>query len=534
MRYVLAFFLSCLALGGIFAQVERLPDPRVDILHYHFDLTLTDSSDRVRGSAVIDFQLSGIGVAAITLDLVQATAAGKGMTVTQARWADGTPAKWTHREERLVVDLPRPSRAGDRWHLHLDYAGVPADGLIIGKNRHGDRTFFGDNWPNRAHHWLPVVDHPAEKATVAFVVTAPSHYQVVANGRLLETSDLPGDRRRTWWQSEVPLPPKVMVIGVARFAIDYRGETVGVPVSAWIYPQDRAAGFADYALAQPVLQFMTDYIGPYPYAKLANVQSTTRYGGMENASNIFYAETSVRGDSSAEFLIAHEIAHQWFGNSASEARWGHIWLSEGFATYFTHLYREAAHGVQAMRAALAEDREVIFAQAPPWPVVDPPVPDLNYLLNANSYQKGGWVLHMLRQQIGDSAFQAGIRRYYARYDLDNALTRDLQAVMEEVSGQDLEGFFQQWLYRGGNPHLRASWSWDSRRQTVSLTVEQLQDSLYQLPLDLGFRLPDTAELQVEHVTLSSRRHTFQIPLPSRPEVVVADPWVRLLARIDWE
>ncbi|RMG56270.1 MAG: M1 family peptidase, partial [Bacteroidetes bacterium] len=359
-------------------------------------------------------------------------------------------------------------------------------------------------------------------------------YQVVANGRLQEETDLPGDRRRTRWETEVRLPTKVMVIGVARFAIDHGAEAAGVPVSSWIYPQDRDAGFVDYALAVPILRFMTTYIGPYPYTKLANVQSSTRYGGMENAGNIFYAESSVTGDSTSEFLIAHEIAHQWFGNSASEARWGHIWLSEGFATYFTHLYREAAHSEKVMRAALAEDREVIFAQAPPWPVVSPPVKDLNYLLNANSYQKGGWILHMLRQQVGDSAFQAGIRRYYARYDLDNALTEDFQAVMEEVSGQDLEDFFQQWLYRAGNPQLKASWSWDSRRQEVTLTFTQEQGALYTLPVDIGFQLPGEAERRIETFDLNARTQTFRIPLPARPEAVVADPQVRLLARITWE
>ena len=131
-----------------------------------------------------------------------------------------------------------------------------------------------------------------------------------------------------------------MVFGAADFAVQLAGEHEGIPVSSWIFKEQKEKGFYDYAMALPVLEFFTKNVAPYPYEKLANVQSKTRYGGMENASCIFYYEASVKGDRSSEALIAHEIAHQWFGNSASEANWHHVWLSEGFATYWTHLYFE--------------------------------------------------------------------------------------------------------------------------------------------------------------------------------------------------
>ena len=156
-------------------------------------------------------------------------------------------------------------------------AACPADGLTIGTNRHGDRTFFADNWPNRAHHWLPVVDHPSDKALVSFAVTAPAHYQVVATGAFVEAVDLDGGRRRTEWRSRAPVATKVMAIGVARFARRREATVDGVPVETWVYPQDREAGLRAFAPAARVVGTFERRLGEYPYAKLANVQTTTRW-----------------------------------------------------------------------------------------------------------------------------------------------------------------------------------------------------------------------------------------------------------------
>lgn len=525
------FYLFLLLLPlHLMAQAERLPDSRVDVLHYTFDLAVSDSSDVLRGVCRVQVRCTSPGVQTLALDLVALRPGGKGMKVARVQVNDAA-ATFSHQNEQLAIALPA-YRTGDTLIVEVTYAGIPADGLIIGRNRYGDRTFFGDNWPNRAHHWLPIVDHPSDKARCEFIITAPAHYQVVANGSLVEEADLPGARRRTHWRSDVPLPTKVMVFGAARFAVGYLGHTAGVPLSSWVYPQNRNEGFADYALAARVLAFMVNYIAPYPYTKLANVQSTTRYGGMENAGNIFYAETSIDGKGSAEGLIAHEIAHQWFGNSASEASWYHIWLSEGFATYLTHLYMEATYGTAALQAGLREDRTLVLQHGPARPVVDTAVADLNDLLNANSYQKASWVLHMLRQRVGDSLFQAGVRTYYSRYQLRNAHTADFQAVMEEVSRQDLDTFFGQWLLRGGNPVLRGQWRYDSRQQALLLTLTQTQAQPYDLPLAFEVRLPGGSQRLDLH--LREVRQQYSFPLKTAPAELIFDPQVQVLADFGWE
>src|ERR1041385_4894957 len=191
-----------------------------------------------------------------------------------------------------------------------------------------------------------------------------------------------------------------MVVGIARFAMEVSGRVENIPVESWVYPQNKKDGFFDYSVAARVLEFFNKEIGEYPYKKLANVQSKTRFGGLENANTIFYYENSVTGKGTAETLIAHEIAHQWFGNSVTEKDWHHVWLSEGFATYFANLYLERTYGHDRLAEEEKKDREqvVSYFSKNPNPVLDTTITDLTKLLSVNPYQKGGWVLHMLRHE----------------------------------------------------------------------------------------------------------------------------------------
>ncbi|MGZ3874952.1 MAG: M1 family aminopeptidase, partial [Mucilaginibacter sp.] len=405
---------------------------------------------------------------------------------------------------------------------------VPADGLIISTNKFGHRTFFGDNWPNRAHNWLPCADYPADKATVDFIVTAPDHYQVVANGLKVEETGLPDHLKLTHWKETAQLPTKVMVIGVADFAIDHPGDVGNVPVYTYVFPENKDDGFKNYAVATGILPFYIKNVGPFAYKKLANVQSKTIFGGMENAGAIFYFENSVTSKGIEE-LMAHEIAHQWFGDAASEKNFGHVWLSEGFATYMTNLYLENKYGADTLRKRLAADREMVFGfeKTRHTPVVDTLVKD-NYmqLLNANSYQKGGWVLHMLRRKLGDAAFWKGIKNYYAKYNGGNAYTSGLQKIMEQASGQDLQQFFRQWLYVPGHPDLGITWKYDVTKKDIGLTIIQKQDLLYEIPLEVSLNG------QLHSISLKEKTTKFHFKLSAKPVDVKIDPNVNLLATFE--
>jgi len=512
-------------------------NPHVDVVHYAFSLTLSDESNELFGEATLSVRFLAPGVSALDLDLVGPARTGKGMQVTAVRAGD-QELRFTHEDDRLRIPLtPVPAAEAQRVFT-IFYHGTPADGLIISNNKHGDRTFFGDNWPNRAHHWLPTVDHPSDKATVEFIVTAPEHYQVIASGTRVEETDLPDERRLTHWRSTVPLATKVMVIGAARFAVQYLDEYEGVPVESWVYPQDRDAGFYDYALAEPILQYFSSHVGPYPYEKLANVQSKTRYGGMENAGNIFYTEGSVTGNRQSESLLAHEIAHQWFGDSVTERDWHHIWLSEGFATYFTQLYLEHTYGRDRLVAGMKKTRADVlhyYAGHPDSPVVDTTITELNDLLSTNAYQKGGWVLHMLRYVVGDTAFWDGIEAYYRQYRDGNALTVDFQRVMEAAAGRDLGWFFRQWLFQPGQPDIQGGWRYDTATRQLTITLNQVQPggAPFRFLLELGLYSDAGTPPHIEVVDVTRPSHTFTFTLDAAPSDVVLDPNTWILMKADF-
>ena len=521
---------SILAFGAIVLADSYPRQPLVDIQSYVFKLELRDDTDMISGETEIEVLLKADGVAELTLDLVGKSADGKtGMTVSAVQ-SDNHPLAFKHENNRLHIDLGSPGKNGERRWLKVVYSGTPADGLIIGPNRKGERVFFGDNFPDRSRYWLPTIDHPYDKSTCEFVITAPEAYQVVAPGAMVESTTLPGNRRLTRYRESVPITTYCMVIGVARFAVETVGQVAGAPVQTWVYASERDAGFADYRIAMKPLEFYSWRIGPYVYEKLANVESKTRWGGMENASTIFYAERSVTGQGRDENLFAHEIAHQWFGDSVTESDWDHTWLSEGFATYLTHVYNEYMYGRDVMARGLRRDRETViryFEKNPKSAIVTPSNPKLDNILSTNSYQKGAWFLHMLRRHVGDETFWKGLSAYFSKYRNGNALTDDLRAVMEEASGKKLDAFFQQWVYTPGQPLIKGDWFYAGGILTVELHQAQAAATVYRTPLDIGITTDRDAPW-IETVQLEQRDQTFTIKVDKEPSEIVLDPNVWLL------
>jgi len=517
--------------------LARYTQPGVDVQNYAFSLTLSDSTNLIRGETTIRFTRAD-DRQTVWFDLIggKSDTLQTGMTVRSVTLADGKPAPFNQRNDKVFINLPaQPNQATE---LTIRYDGTPKQGLIISRNKFGDRTFFGDNWPNNARNYLPVVDHPSDKATCSVAVNAPATYRVIANGKFMGESSLPNARKLTRWQENTPIPTKVMVIGAARFVVDEVGSINGVPVQSWLYPNDSQKGFVDYRPAKEILQYFIDRIGPYSYEKLANVESTTIFGGMENASCIFYNEKIIVGhkDSDVEALLAHEIAHQWFGNSATESDWSQLWLSEGFATYFSALYLEHAYGKDTLNAVLNQNKGQIFrfsALKPKGTIVDSTASNLMDLLNPNSYQKGGWVLHMLRHELGDDVFWKGIRAYYTAYRNRNAQSSDLQAIMEKESGKKLGQFFQQWLYQPGFPEIVWSSRYDATKKSLVIDVRQAQRTGHLFTIPLTFSLRDNRGRELSRsskLTLSEQTQTYTIPAATKPATVVIDPDNTVLMR----
>jgi len=529
------FILFLVLFVGLYAsRADFYPkDPNIDVLSYTFKVNLSDNTDKIEIEAIIKLRFMKEGVTGFSLDLVDKGSRddGKGMFISGITRIN-EEIGFTHENNRIGIRLESSTKKNEVRTYIIKYEGIPADGLIIGPNKHGDRTFFGDAWPNRARHWLATVDHPSDKAYCDFLVNAPAHYQVVSNGILTEQTDLDENRRLTHWSTKAPIPTKVMVIGVAQFAIQYIGSVDGKSIESWVYNKDRDAGFSDFSTAVKVTNFFNDHIGPYAYAKLANVQSKTRYGGMENSSCIFYSERAVSGRG-LERLLAHEIAHQWFGDAISEEDWHHIWISEGFATYLTLVYMEYMYGPRRMTEGMERSRNSVVGYSkrrPDSPLVDTKITNPMSLLSTNSYQKGSWTLHMLRSILGDEIFWKGIRTYYKKFINKNVVSEDFQKVMEHVSGRDLEWYFHQWLYQPGQPYYKGDWKYDKKKKELKITINQVQENglLFKMPVEFGIYSKGKTLPVIETLEVNKMENEFIIPLEEAPENVVLDPNINLL------
>ena len=518
---MLRLFVTFVSLLTSFYLTAQIPTNGLDVQHYHFEIQLNDSDNNIKGQATITVKFTK-SVQKVFFDLVQKQTDGKGMMVTSVKKND-QPISFKQDAQQVIIEDAATAATKNIYTIY--YEGIPADGLIIGTNKYGHRTFFADNWPNRGRNWLPCNDHPSDKASVEFIVTAPEHYQVVSNGIQVEETNLPGHLKRTAYREEVPLPTKEMAIGVADFAVNTAGLVDCIPVYSWVYPEDRDKGFAGYAAAVTILPWFIKHIGNYPYQKLANVQSKTVFGGAENAGTIFYYENSIISVG-LEGLMVHEIAHQWFGNSASEKDWSHLWLSEGFVTYMTNVYHEEKYGLDSLNNRLKKDRNKIiaFAEQRFTPLSDPSAADdLMQLLNANSYEKGSWVLHMLRRKIGDSFFWKGIRNYYSTYAGSNANSDDAKKIFEKISHQNLNTFFNQWVYTAGQPVLDIKWNYNKNKKLINLTILQQQENIFNFPLELSI---DKKVFKI--VPVNSKITTVSLDYAKQPAEIILDPKINLL------
>jgi len=533
------FFLFSFLPYTILAKDPYPKNPNIDILNYKFEIHLNDTSDIIYGSADIALNIKD-SEDRVRLDLISQGKDGMGMEVKKVTF-NGSEVSYSHDNDVLLIETGALEYSS-RDIINVVYSGMPITGLIIGPNMHGDRTFFSDNWPNKARNWLPLVDHPYDKSTAEFVVIAPNHYQVISNGLLVEETNLNKELKKTHWKQSVPISCWLYALGVAEFAVDYVDYFEGKSIQTWVYKQDRDNGFYDFKIpTKHTMEFFSDYIGPFAYEKLANVQSNSVKGGMESATAIFYSDVSVTGDRSVRWrnVVIHEVAHQWFGNCVTEYDWDDVWLSEGFATYFTLMFREHSYGRDDFVNGLNDAKRLVYNHYKTdkeSSIVHNNLKDMKDVLTYSlQYQKGAWVLHMLRNYVGEDNFRQGIRNYYKKYYNSTTTTNQFKNEMEVVSGMNLDTFFDQWLYKGGNIVLDGNWKFDEKKGRIEVNLNQVQNDgyLFDMPVELGISYNDKNLEKIQTVKLEKEKGRFYIASDSKPISIKIDPNTKLLAIWDF-
>ena len=536
--------------------------PGVDVEHYDMAITVPVKGAEIRAIATLTVHRAPT-VDTLRLDLI-------GLMVDSVL-VNGL-ARPSVRDS-TTIRVPLLLRDGQRLHVRVHYHGAPGDGLIIRDDSIHGWSAFGDNWPNRARYWIPSVDHPSDKATVQWRVTAPATRSVIANGtRWSRQRAVPAaassseEWTTTAFTMAEPIPTYLMVIGVATMdettlstpacasgnrnrnrnrdrasramrAPQSSSRGACVPQSVWTFPAETPLMPNHFAEADRIVAFFSEQFAPYPYARLSHVQSATRFGGMENATAIFYSDDAFRKNAVGMSLIAHETAHQWFGDAVTPRRWADLWLSEGFATYLAALYTQQTRGDSAFHQELRQMRDVVLSApiAATRAVVDSiGSNDPVTMLNANSYQKGGFVLHMLRTEIGDAAFFGALQEYQRKFRHGTATTADLRASFERHAGVSLEPFFAQWLHRPGYADLTISWTWQA--STGSLVMQVVQGTRfppYAMPLAFAVRDQDGRSRIVQSVITAVPSQQIRIALPGAKDVtgVEGDPNVAVMGRM---
>ena len=532
LRYYIVMIIL-LSFNQVYSKDPYPKNPNIDILNYSFELHLNDTTDIIYGTANINLHIEP-SENNVRLDLISANNDGNGMVVHSVLF-NGNKVPYTHKKNELNI-----STDGLKYSIYdvitIEYSGIPITGLIIGDNMHGDRTFFSDNWPNKARNWLPLVDHPYDKSTSEFIVFAPNHYQVISNGLLVEETNVNKEIKKTHWKQSVPISCWLYALGVAEFAIDYVDYFNGKSIQTWVYKQDRDKGFYDFKVpTKHTLEFFSDYVGPFAYEKLANVQSNSVKGGMESATAIFYSDISVTGNRSVRWrdVIIHEVAHQWFGNCVTEYDWDDVWLSEGFATYFTLMFREHAYGRDDFVKGLKDAKKRVFnfyEKNKNASVVHDNLKDMKDVLSYDlQYQKGAWVLHMLRNYVGEDNFRDGIRNYYKKYFNSNTNTEEFKIEMEKVSGIDLDKFFDQWLYKGGIIKLDVEWDYNEKSKNIEFNITQVQNDgyIFEMPLDIEILGDNNSNTST--IRLDKKSGKYLVYSENKPKEIKLDPFTKLLA-----
>ena len=541
--------LQCGHAASIWSSIDSAsqryaPDRAVDIGQFDLDVTPDFKNRRVAGTATFTFRpilkpLGQLRLDAHDLEISKVT-------------ADGTEiAAWQNTDRALIVTFAEPIAAGEQAKLTVTYEAEPKKGLYFRTPEMGydpgDTHIWTQGESIEARHWFPCFDAPNEFFTSTMTCRVPEAMVVLSNGsKVSDSVDADSGLRVVKWSQDKPHVNYLITLVAGHFKRieEKHGD---LSMSFWTAPSDFANAANSFRYTKECMEYFEEEIGvPYPWAKYDQITvQDFHWGGMENtsqttlnASTLFSSETeNIR---SSQGLMAHELAHQWFGDLVTCKDWSQLWLNEGFATYYTHLFAGHKDGIDEMRYGLYRDRKSLTGRGG----------DTTAMVNRKynspeemfrkygfmSYSKGSWVLHMLRSQLGPELFRKSVKTYLERHKHGNVVTEDLRSIIEEISGQSFDRFFDQYVFHAHHPELKISYAWDEKTKLAKLSVKQEQKVdanvlLFHVRLPVRFTVDGQALDRSLHITKTAE--DFYLRLAKAPSIVRIDPDVTLLAKLSF-
>ena len=515
------------------------PDRQIDILHLTLDVTPDFKQRTVSGAATWKFKPIAKPFSELKLDGVDLNVAS--VTSTEK------VASYQVTDEKVIVTFAEPIPAGKEASVTVRYSAQPEKGLYFRTPELGfkpeDMHIWTQGEADEARHWYPCYDYPNEKFTVEMICHVPEGIVVLSNGRKVsEEKDADGLVAVRWLQDKPMVNYLVaLVAGKLKAIEDKHGN---VPLHFWTPATEIGNAANSFRDTKPAMEFFEKEIGvPYPWDKYDQVCiQDYHWGGMENISlttlniNTLFTK-DFENTRNSEGLVAHELAHQWFGDLLTCKDWSHVWLNEGFATFYAALYSEHKNGRGEFLYQMYETAKTLTSSTNSvksivWRKYGDPVEQFDSL----AYGKGGWVLNMLRNQLGPELYRQCIKTYVERHKFGNVVTEDLREVVEELSGRSFDRFFDQWVYHAGAPVLNIDYSWDATAKLAKISITQAQPVnenvvLFSFPLPVRFTTKGGTTERVLQV--KEKTEDFYVPLDEQPQVVRIDPDVSVLAKINF-
>ena len=506
-----------------------------DVLHYKIEVTLHDATKSVDGKVTTTLVPLLPALRSVVFD------AGE-MQIKRVVTAKGKELKFTSTSWNLSIDLDRTYSYRDTLVLSIEYSCKPRYGLTFNNtdgaipNKRPQIWSQGEDTTNR--FWFPCYDFPNDKSTSEVIGTVNAKYAFLSNGDLMSTKEDKKMGTKTYhWKQNKPHSSYLIMIAAGEFAI-LRDNAGKLPLEYYVYPDDTTNGWASFNVTPSMIKFFNETIGfNYPWEKYAQIILQDHFGGMENSSATTLSDSwavpdaRARLDNSPTSLIAHELAHQWWGDVVTCKDFRHMWLNESFASYYDPLYFEYTLGRNEFDYTMYENQRAgirVDTTRGRKPIVSVD----SY--GENLYPRGASVLHMLRFLLGDDLYRRAIKHYITKHQFQPVETNDLKVAIEEATGQNLQWFFEEWVYKAGHPIFDVSYEWKESAKQIALTVKQIQtmDSLtgvFRMPVDV--EITSASGSVTKRVGVFTKDTTFVLPSAEKPLLVIFDKGNWLLKQL---
>ncbi|MFL2983018.1 MAG: M1 family aminopeptidase [Candidatus Neomarinimicrobiota bacterium] len=535
MRIFLIISFSLLFASDDKAPINRTRDRQVDIHHIKIDVNVDLVSESVYGYVVHKLSPLNSSLSSFELD-------AEDMTIRRVRLND-RDVNFDHSGGKLHVSLENNMGWTDTVKVRIDYTAFPLLGTFFIKP---DDTYPEKPWQawtqgeeNDNHHWVPIYDYPNDRSTFEISLTVDNKFKAISNGELKSVKQN-DDGTHTWhWHEHYPMVSYLMSFVVGDY-VKVEDSYGNLPVNYWVYEENKNETMRSFGLTTDMMGYFEDFTGvKYPYEKYDQIiLDDFMFGGMENITLTHNTDRTMHDqfsvpDVSSVGLVAHELAHQWYGDMLTTRNWANIWLNEGFATFLSRKYREKKFGYDEGEYIRYGEILSYFGSNARWN--RPTVHDNYYepidLFDGHVYAKGSLILNMMNDYLKGDAFMRSVQHYTISNKFKNVETQDLKKSIEEVTGQNLDWFFRQWVYEPGYPEYHVKWSYNQRNRTVKLKVEQKQDStktgLFSMPINVMI------DNQNHVIWIDQKDMVYEVPVEKRPKMVIFNSGMRVPCKVEF-